>query len=98
VLEGSAILTAGEVGTEKTLFGFQFIRDGVKESEKSLIISLNEDLASITRNAKHFGFDFHAIANNGLVKVLFMLSICVQRYEQHCTRLQELSTNDYLTV
>ena len=70
-LEGSAILTAGEVGTGKALFGFQFIHEGVKRGEKSLIISLNDDLATITRNAKHFGFDFLPTANNGLVKVLY---------------------------
>jgi len=72
VLEGSAILTAGEVGTGKALFGFQFIHEGVKNGEKSLIISLNEDLATITRNAKHFGFEFQSTANNGLVKVLYV--------------------------
>jgi len=71
VLEGSVILVAGEVGVGKTLFGFHFIHEGAMKGEKGLIISLNEDLATINRNARHFGFDFKSIEDKGLVEVLY---------------------------
>ena len=71
VLEGSVILVAGEVGTGKTLLGFHFIHEGTTKGEKSLIISLNEDLATLNRNARHFGFEFKSMEDKGLVEILY---------------------------
>jgi circadian clock protein KaiC len=88
VLEGSAILAAGEIGTGKTLFGFHFIHTGAIKGEKGLIISLNEDLATINRNARHFGFDFKTLVDKGLLDV-FYAPVIDMVPDEHLKQLKE---------
>jgi KaiC domain protein len=48
----------GSFGTGKTTFGMQFLNQGLKEGEKGIHISLEEDEKSIIEDAKSFGWDF----------------------------------------
>jgi circadian clock protein KaiC len=63
VFEGDATLIAGCTGSGKTLLGMQFIHDGAVHGEKGLIITFEESVPEIMRNARHFGFDFESMGD-----------------------------------
>lgn len=52
-----AVVVMGSFGTGKTTFGLQFIAQGLKQGEKGIFISLEEDQESIIANARSFGWD-----------------------------------------
>ena len=52
------VVIMGSFGTGKTTFGMQFLNQGLKEGEKGIHISLEEDEKSIIEDAKSFGWDF----------------------------------------
>lgn len=55
--KGQAVAVMGSFGTGKTTFGLQFVQQGLREGEKSIFISLEEDQESILGNARSFGWD-----------------------------------------
>ncbi len=62
VLEGGiprthAVLVAGPVGSGKTLFGLQYLCNGIKNKEKGLFVSFEEDLEDILRNTENTPFN-----------------------------------------
>ncbi len=52
-----AIVVMGSFGTGKTTFGLQFVNEGLKQGERCIFISLEEDETSILGSAKGFGWD-----------------------------------------
>lgn len=52
-----AVAVMGSFGTGKTTFGLQFINQGLREGEKGIFISLEEDQESILGNARSYGWD-----------------------------------------
>ena len=55
--KGHAVAVMGSFGTGKTTFGLQFLQQGLREGEKGIFISLEEDQESIIGNAQSFGWD-----------------------------------------
>ncbi len=53
----SVILVAGATGTGKTLLGLQFLVAGALRGEPGLFISFEEDLESIRKSGRSFGWD-----------------------------------------
>ncbi len=51
------LIIMGSFGTGKTTFGLQFLNQGLKEGEKGIYISLEEDERSILEDARAFGWD-----------------------------------------
>ncbi|MGD1061037.1 MAG: KaiC domain-containing protein [Methanomassiliicoccales archaeon] len=51
------VVVMGSFGTGKTTFGLQFLNQGLKEGEKGIYITLEEDERSIVDDAKAFGWD-----------------------------------------
>ena len=51
------VVIMGSFGTGKTTMGIQFLNQGLKEGEKGIYISLEEDEKSILDDAKAFGWD-----------------------------------------
>ncbi|HVO77313.1 MAG TPA: KaiC domain-containing protein [Methanomassiliicoccales archaeon] len=51
------VVVMGSFGTGKTTLGLQFLNQGLKEGEKGIYISLEEDDRSIIDDAKAFGWD-----------------------------------------
>lgn len=51
------VVIMGSFGTGKTTFGMQFLNQGLKEGEKGIYISLEEDEKSIIEDARSFGWD-----------------------------------------
>lgn len=52
-----AVAVMGSFGTGKTTFGLQFIQQGLKQGEKGIFISLEEDQESILAAARAFQWD-----------------------------------------
>ncbi|MDD1765690.1 MAG: KaiC domain-containing protein [Methanomassiliicoccales archaeon] len=51
------VVVMGSFGTGKTTFGLQFLSEGLKQGEKGIYITLEEDERSIIDDAKSFGWD-----------------------------------------
>ncbi len=69
--EGHSVAVIGSFGTGKTTFAMQFIWEGLKNGEKCIFMSLEEDEESIIRTAQSFGWDFatHLDKNLLLIKL-----------------------------
>jgi circadian clock protein KaiC len=55
---GSATLVAGPSGAGKTVFGMQFTFEGVKNHEKSIFTTFEENPSQLARTAAGFGWSF----------------------------------------
>lgn len=67
----SIVLLVGSAGTGKTLFGLQFLYEGVtKFDEPGVFISFEEDKESLYKHSLSFGWDFKKIENQGKFKLL----------------------------
>lgn len=60
----------GSFGTGKTTFGMQFLQQGLKEGEKGIFITLEEDERSILADAKSFGWDFESSMQEGRLAIV----------------------------
>ena len=71
LLPGSLTLLTGTTGTGKTIFGTQFIHNGIKDSnEPGLYVTFEEPVENIKENALNFGWDFSEYEKQG--KALFL--------------------------
>ena len=55
--KGHAVAVMGSFGTGKTTFALQYIQQGLKDGEKGIFISLEEDQESMLANARSFGWE-----------------------------------------
>jgi KaiC domain protein len=51
------VVVMGSFGTGKTTFGLQFVSEGLRQGERGIYITLEEDERSIIDDAKSFGWD-----------------------------------------
>ena len=65
IYKGSVTLVSGISGTGKTVLSVQFLTNAIKEGHKTLLVSLDEHQAQLTRNAKSLGFDIQAAVDAG---------------------------------
>ena len=94
VFEGDSTLVAGGPGTGKTLLGLQFIYEGALHGEKGLIISFEESLPEILRNARHFGVDFESMGD-----MLRIIRLCTtDMIPDECTMLIKKELKDIKRV
>lgn len=56
-LRGSTTMLVGPSGAGKTVVGLQFLREGVRNREPSLLVSLEENPTQLERVMRHFGWD-----------------------------------------
>jgi circadian clock protein KaiC len=70
--EGSVVLVAGTPGTGKTIFGLQFLNEGVKNNEMGIFVSFEQERKDIIRQASCFGWDFEALEKKNLIKIVSM--------------------------
>jgi circadian clock protein KaiC len=56
-LRGSTTLLVGPSGSGKTVMALQFLREGAKEGEPSLFVTVEENPTQIARVMHHFGWD-----------------------------------------
>ncbi|VVB90436.1 Circadian clock protein kinase KaiC [uncultured archaeon] len=64
-------LVAGTSGAGKTIFGLQYIYDGItKYGENGLFIAMEERPEQIRENVKQFGWDFKALEDEGKLVIV----------------------------
>ncbi|MDX1522813.1 MAG: ATPase domain-containing protein [Anaerolineae bacterium] len=69
-LQNTANLVEGAPGTGKTTFGMQFIFNGIQANEPGLIITYEEFPKQYYHDAAAFGWDFHELEKQGLLKIV----------------------------
>ena len=71
--EGNCILLTGTPGTGKTIFGLQFLYNGVvKYKEKGLFVSIGTPVKAIAEQASLFGWDIRPLDRRGDLQLLYL--------------------------
>jgi circadian clock protein KaiC len=68
---GSTTVVAGISGVGKSVMALQFIAEGARRGERSLMFSLDEQVPQILRNARSIGIDLQPWIDQGLVRVQY---------------------------
>ena len=66
----SLILVSGPTGTGKSLLATQFVAGGVRNGERSLLLSFEESRDQLARNAHAWGIDFDELEASGDLRVV----------------------------
>lgn len=64
---GSTTVMAGISGVGKTVMGLQYIAEGARLNERSMLLSLDEHVPQLLRNASSIGIDLHKALDSGIV-------------------------------
>ena len=67
----STTLVVGISGAGKSVMALQFIAEGVRRGEKSLMVTLDEPPAQVLRNAHSIGIDLQSAIDRGLVHLWY---------------------------
>ena len=66
---GSTTVVAGISGVGKSVMGLQYIAEGARRGERSLMLSLDEQVPQMVRNASSIGIDLEGLIESGYVRV-----------------------------
>ena len=66
---GSTTVVAGISGVGKSVMALQYLAEGVRRGERSLMLSLDEQVPQIKRNASSIGIDLGPPIEQGLVRI-----------------------------
>jgi circadian clock protein KaiC len=66
---GSTTVVAGISGVGKSVMGIQYIAEGVRRGERCIMLSLDERVPQIIRNARSIGVDLQQEIDRGLVRL-----------------------------
>jgi circadian clock protein KaiC len=88
---GSTTVVAGISGVGKSVMALQYIAEGARLGERSLMLSLDEQVAQIMRNAQTIGIDLPPRIEQGLVRVEYEppQEIEVDQHFHHIEQLVE---------
>jgi circadian clock protein KaiC len=70
-LLGSTTVIAGISGVGKSVMGLQYMAEGARCGERSLMFSLDEQVPQVIRNANSIGIDLQHLIDEGLVRVQY---------------------------
>jgi circadian clock protein KaiC len=68
---GSTTVVAGISGVGKSVMACQFIAEGARRGERSLMLTLDEQMPQVVRNAKSIGIDLEPWIEQGLVRLRY---------------------------
>ena len=68
---GSTTVVAGISGVGKSVMGLQYVAEGVRLGERTIMFSLDEQVPQILRNARTIGIDLQPAIDSGLVKLQY---------------------------
>jgi circadian clock protein KaiC len=68
---GSTTIMCGISGVGKSVMGLHFIAEGARRGERSLLLSLDEQVPQIMRNAKSIGIDLQTFIDQGMVRLYY---------------------------
>jgi circadian clock protein KaiC len=67
----STTVVAGISGVGKSVMGLQFMIEGARRGERSVMFSLDEQVPQIIRNANSIGIDLQKAIDDGMIKVQY---------------------------
>jgi KaiC/GvpD/RAD55 family RecA-like ATPase len=71
ILKNRTYLVSGTAGAGKTIFGLQYIYNGItKYGENGIFIATEERPEQIRENVKQFGWDFEALEDEGKLAII----------------------------
>jgi len=68
---GSTTVVAGISGVGKSVMALQYVAEGIRLGERTLMLSLDEQVPQIIRNARTIGIDLQPAIDRGLVKLQY---------------------------
>ena len=68
---GSTTVMTGISGVGKTVMGLQYIAEGARRGERSLLLSLDEQVPQLLRNAASIGIDLPQEIDRGVVRMYY---------------------------
>jgi circadian clock protein KaiC len=68
---GSTTVVAGISGVGKSVMGLQYIAEGARRGERSLFLSLDEQVPQVLRNAAGIGIDLQPAIDRGIVRLYY---------------------------
>ena len=68
---GSTTVTSGISGVGKSVMGLQYLAEGARHGQRSLMLSLDEQVPQIIRNANSIGIDLKRLMDSGIVRVQY---------------------------
>jgi circadian clock protein KaiC len=68
---GSTTVVAGISGVGKSVMGLQYLAEGARRGERSLMLTLDEQVPQVIRNAKSIGIDLDPLVDAGLVRLQY---------------------------
>jgi len=68
--KGHVVLLTGLPGTGKTCLALQFLLDGARRGEKSVFLSLEEDVPQLLETGRQFGWPIDAAVDQGRLKIV----------------------------
>ncbi len=68
---GSTTVVAGISGVGKSVMGLQYLAEGARRGERSLMLTLDEQARQVIRNANSIGIDLQQMIDSGVVKVQY---------------------------
>jgi circadian clock protein KaiC len=68
---GSTTVVAGISGVGKSVMACQYIAEGARRGERSLMLTLDEQVPQVVRNAKSIGIDLEPWIEQGLVRLRY---------------------------
>ena len=68
---GSTTVVAGISGVGKSVMALQYIAEGARLGEPSLMLTLDEQVPQVLRNAKSIGIDLQAHIDSGVVQLYY---------------------------
>jgi circadian clock protein KaiC len=86
---GGAILVVGISGVGKSVMGLQYLADGARRGEKSLMVALDEPAAQVLRNAGQIGLDLQPAIDQDLLRIWYD-SPQELEIDRHFAQLEEM--------
>ena len=68
---GSTTVYAGISGVGKSVMGLQYLAEGARCGQRSLMFTLDEQVRQVIRNANTIGIDLQRLIDSGLVRVQY---------------------------
>jgi circadian clock protein KaiC len=68
---GSTTVVAGISGVGKSVMGLQYVAEGARRGERSLFLSLDEQVPQVLRNAAGIGIDLQPAIERGIVRLYY---------------------------
>lgn len=86
---GSTTVVAGISGAGKSVMALQFMAEGVRRGERSLMLSLDEQVPQILRNAAGLGLNLQDGIDSGMLRIVYDAPQEIE-VDQHFNKIEEI--------